>query len=84
MAVVARVREKGELAVQEDDSVALQQEVLGRGSTAGTRAEVVDEADGLVFERHGGAARCDQRYAAGARCGEMVVDEFSGEGGVGG
>jgi hypothetical protein len=52
VAVVARIRQQRELAVQEDDGVSVFEELLGRRRAARACREVVDEADGLGFELH--------------------------------
>lgn len=57
---VPRVGQKAELAVQEYDRVPGLEEVLCRGGAAGAGGEVVDEADGLLFEGDGGAAGGDE------------------------
>ena len=60
MGVVPGKGDETELAVEEDDGVALGEEVLGAGGAAGPGAEVVDEADRLLLQRHGGASRRDE------------------------
>ncbi len=40
------------------------EEILGRRGATGPGGEVFDEADGLILERHGGAAGSDQHHAA--------------------
>lgn len=80
MAVMPAVREQTELPVEEDDSVSRLEEVLGGSSTAGSSRKVVDEADGLLFERHGGSAGCDEDDSA--FCGRVKIDELLGLGDV--
>jgi hypothetical protein len=63
--------------VQEDNGVVIFEEVLGGGGASCAGAEVVDEADCLVFQRDGRAAGCYEGYSA--VLGGMVVDEVSGE-----
>ena len=64
--------------MEEYDGVVMLEEVLGAGGPAGASGEVVDEADGLVFERDGGATGGDESNFA--RGGGVAVDEFASEG----
>lgn len=83
VAVVAGEGEQAELAVQEDDGVTGAEEVLGGSGAASPGGEVVDEADGLVFEGNGGAPGGDEDDPAGWGDREVVGDESAGEGYVG-
>ena len=67
--------------MKEDHGVAGLQEVFGRRGAARAGAEVVDEADGLVFERDGRAAGGYEDEGEGAG---VAGYEGAGEGGVAG
>lgn len=79
--VMARVGQQRELAVQEDDGIAMAEEELGAGGAASAGGEVVDVAHRLSLERDGGAPRGDEDEAAALFV--MAVDELAGEGDVG-
>ena len=64
MAIVSRVREEGELTMQEDDGISGFEEVFGGCGTPRAGREVVDESHRLVFERYGGAAGGNQDHSA--------------------
>lgn len=64
--------------MQEDDSVALTEEVLSRGGATGASGEVVNEADSLVLERDGGTATGDKDKPTGRRLGQVVIYESAG------
>ena len=53
---MSRIREEGELSMQEDHGIARFEEVLGGRCTPRPSREVVDESHGLIFERYGGPA----------------------------
>lgn len=58
--IVTGVRKEGELTVEEDYSVSKTEEVFGGGCATGPSAEVVDEANSLVFEGNHSAAGGDE------------------------
>lgn len=74
------------MAVEEDDGVALFEKVLGGRGAASACGKVVDEANGLVFERDGGAAGRyeDDATPGGVMVGNKVLDFFGEMGEVGG
>ena len=78
--VVARVGQQRELAVQEDDGVAMAEEELGAGGATRAGREVVNVAHRLGLEGHRGAAGCDEDDAAALVV--VAVDELAGEGDV--
>lgn len=63
--------------MEKDDGVAGFQEIFGGGSATGTGGEVVDESDGLVFERDGGSAGCYEHHSSIRLV--VVGDECFGE-----
>ena len=63
MAVMARIRQQGELSVEEDDGITGLEEILGGRGAPRSGGEVVDEADRLILERDGGAAGSDKHHA---------------------
>lgn len=67
--------------MKEDDSISGLEEILGRRGTTRSGGEVVDEADRLVLERDGGAARSDQDDAT--LVGEVTFYECIGQSSVG-
>lgn len=67
--------------MKEDDGISGLEEILGRRGTTSSGGEVVDEADRLVFERDGGAARSDQDDAT--LMGEVLSYECIGQSSVG-
>jgi hypothetical protein len=78
--VVARVGQQRELAVQEDDGIAILEEVLcARGSTR-AGGKVVDEAHRLGFQGHSGTTRGDEHYPAAVM--GMAIDKLLGQGRV--
>jgi hypothetical protein len=71
------VWQEAELSMQENDRIAFLQEVLSGCGSAGASGEIVNETDGLVFERDGRASRGDQDNPSVWGIFQMVLNEFS-------